>query len=427
MSPLPQSLISAAGAHRWCPLTAAWLGLSLTLGTLSSAEILDEPVPVAGVPVRPMGRITLADSTLVLHPKASLGLGYDSNVYQSESANAVDDTLVTGLAGLTMTAFLDPRTVLSVDLEMAARTHHQESERDMLGGILDIGWRRKMNTAELAAGADYRLIDDPLVETGRTVKRQEAGTEASYELRGRARVVRVDGALRYHDYLDDTLTFTREQRERIGIDVGLGYGHRLSAASELGLRLSGHRIDYFYGATPFQDGTGLDLVAYYERRISDRSRLQGELGVLARLFADNYAGDEAYDDQTVIAPALALTLTVEPDTGLTYILDARSDVIPGAAANAAVILQAMMSIEKDLSQRFTLRASGSAIHREESGANAGASIPESDTIVLSSSLRCRLRRGMVVDGTIKWITQDGNRAFSDYERLLLNLSALVVL
>ena len=84
------------------------LAVTIPAGFAAEGAAEPQPVPVKDFNVRPMANFAYADNRLVLHPKALVGVGYDSNVY-AETTNEHSGTFVRGLVGVLVWSRQYPR------------------------------------------------------------------------------------------------------------------------------------------------------------------------------------------------------------------------------------------------------------------------------------------------------------------------------
>ena len=304
--------------------------LVFALASIAAAvEDRRDPVRVDDFSLPPLAHWTFADDRLELHPKALLGVGWNSNVY-GRSDDVVADTYLRQLAGIETRWHAGRMHDLRLDLEIDNRTYLNESELDLFGGHLDASWRHEAARSTMGARAAYARDADPLVESGEQIARDES-------------VVAIDGgwnaaAMRYAatasvsriDYRQDSRFFTEDQRDALRPALILRLGHVNARDSEAYTSL---RVDRIIYATDerYQDSLGARLVVGYRGRLAARARFSVEGGLDHRRYQANAVADES----AVTRPGFEGTVRWPWEAGSEVGLRVFSEVEDGIAGGAS--------------------------------------------------------------------------------------------
>jgi len=385
---------------------------------------LDRPtVGVAGLQIVPVANLTFSGDRLELHPTARLLAGYDDNVFQTDSGE-VDDQYGQLDAGLATRYFLSASSLVVVDLDVFHRDYREEDSRDFTGGQLDLEWLRQSDVWLLESSARYRREDDPSLDNTRTVERQTFGAQVGLRRRGNEWGWFVAGEARRTDYLEDTPFVDTDERDRDRFEISAGVRRRLGEVALVDGRIDLLHVRYLE-STPLQDSFGLRPVVRYLRPVGDRSVLDLEAGLEVRQFDDDFAGDAAFDDQTVFWPHLAARYRWSY-RGDSYLqASALSRLVDGTGSNAVLTWGPSLELEHELPARWELYTSAQWVQREASGAPAGRSPSESDVLTLEGEARYRLRSGFVFRSRVLWRDFDSSIERGDYQQVIVTLDASV--
>ena len=132
-----------------------------------------ETVTVDGTDVRPVGGGLDTGGSHVIHPKAMLGLGYDSNVFAVENGEE-DDVYGRAIAGVVGRWELGVSHLIEYDVELEGQVYADVDDSDMLGGRGDIEWAYEGLANVVNTSLSYNRFDDPLIETGEQKRSSEA-------------------------------------------------------------------------------------------------------------------------------------------------------------------------------------------------------------------------------------------------------------
>lgn len=418
-----------SGCYR-ADMRAPWverlfLGLIGSSTVLAAGEAAREPLWVDRIPVLPGGNLIYDEGRLELHPKALVGLGYDSNV-DAAPTSPDDDAYARGLAGVQVYWLPTVADRLSLDAYADAKRYLDRDDRDFTGGRVRLGWIRESALGPLATVvADGMLVDDPLIETGRQVQRARYEGQAGWWARGNTNTIRLGIAVLGEDFLEDAGVFTEDERDylRPQANAEWWYG-RPDGATKLGLRFTVERSDYRESGSPYQDGTGMSLLGLITHYFAPTLQLTGHVGVEHRRYTDDFAEDPAYDDQTITRPVGELLLRWDPEEYSRVDLGIASIITPTIDANAAYLLQAWISGRWRLQRSFGVLGEVNLYELQRSGTATGDP-PRDLTLRVRAGCELWARDGLVIRAL-------GGADFSEpengdgYERLLASIDTAVV-
>lgn len=380
----------------WAVVVGVTVGVVAGTSQVTAGEAASQEMWVDRIPVHPGGNLIYDDGCLELHPKVLLGLGYDSNVDAAPSSPD-DDMYARGLAGVLVYWLPAVADRFTLDTYVDAKRYLDRDDRDFTGGRLRLGWTRESALGPLATVvADGMLVDDPLIETGRQVQRARYEGQAGWWTRGNANTIRLGVGVVGEDYLEDAGVFTKDERDYLRPQVAAEWWYgRAGGPTKLGVRATVDRIDYRDGGSPYQDGTGVALVGLITHYFAPTLQLTGHAGIEHRRYADDFAEDPAYDDQTITRPIGELMLRWDPEEYSRLDVGIASIVVPTVEANAAYLLQAWIHGRWRLQRSFGVLAEVSLFQLERSGTATGAT-PQDLTLRVRGGCEVWARDGLVI-------------------------------
>lgn len=372
-----------------------WLTVSVT-AVASEPDVIRDEIWVDRIPVRPGGNLIYDEGRLELHPKLLLGLGYDSNVDAAPS-DPDDDVYARGVAGVLLYWLPAIADRFTVDAQIDAKRYLERDDRDFTGGRLRLGWTRESALGPLATVvADGMLVDDPLIETGRQVQRARYEGQAGWWLRGTSNAIRLGVGMVGEDFLEDAGVFDERERDYLRPQASAEWWYgRADGPTRLGLRMMFDRIDYRQAGSDYQDGSGVALLGLVRHYLSPLLQVSGHLGVEHRRYADDFAGDPAYDDQTFTRPVGELMLRWDPEEYSRVDVGIGSLVVPTIEANAAYLIQAWVHGRWRLQRSLGVLAEVNVFDLQRSGTATGDQ-PRDLTLRLRSGVEIWARDGLVI-------------------------------
>ncbi len=264
----------------------------------------EAPVQVRDFNIQPMGNLAYANGTLTVHPKAMLTVGSDSNIYATEK-NVKDDQYVGGLVGVEARYAASEALTAALDLQLRADHYFNEDDRDMVGGTgaLNVDWKGEVATAGVAL--DYARFDDPLVQTGEKVLRENLDGVGYAGWQGPSYNGRLGLGGRSVQYLEDVGGFEADQRSYTG------------ALADLRVGMLGGEETETYGTVKYSswayedntllnDGSQVSATVGWRTTLGGRTKLVLEGGVDMRSY-DKESGPGA-DDKDVVLPVATVLL-----------------------------------------------------------------------------------------------------------------------
>ena len=404
------------------------VALLVALACASSAIIAEDasPVNVKGFEVVPRANLSADDGTLLLHPKAMLGTGYDSNIFAGSDGSEEDDIYVRGLAGLLLDWRLSPHQKLNLDAEIEALSYLDSDYEDgnLVGGLLagDFRWHQTGNDVRVHAG--YARYDDPLVQTGEQILRQNIDGFVNVALQGAVgRSVIEAGAIAL-DYLEDGNNFLEENRDMTTYRANARVGWTSARETFYYALLAADFNDYWQN-NQYNDSTGITAGVGAQVRLGERSVLSAEGGVTYRMYDDTFGGITGYDDEEILAPYINVAARWPWESGSHAGLKLFSRVDESVTSNAAWVYGMQVDGRYRLLAHSGLIGSLAGYHSEDSGQLASAQAEERDTLEVMVGVEHEIAKGFV--GRLKGTYTDSSAEVSnDFSRYIVALDFAVV-
>ena len=378
----------------------------LLAASLPSAE--SDIVAVDGLRLRPGGNLGSADERLRWHPKAALSGLWDSNPGQNPEARS--DQALRWLAGADLCWDVGEAARVDGSVQVSSTDYRTFDQGDFTAGSLRLAvtgqgevWRPSLRVSALRA-------DDPLVETGRSVIRNEYDAEAALKRTGERTTIGV-GLVWYEvDYERATYADRRDRRrQEARLLAERATGDRLI----LEALLQGFAVVYRSDVGPYQDAVGLAATAGVRLRPRERLVLTLHLGAELRQHGDDFAGDPAYADQRVVAPVGEALAAWEVGEGGRLRLRVAQNLVEGSTANTASISIAGAGGDLTLAAGQFLRADATWTGRRDDGAPAAAEVASTSTLEFRLGGVQPLGRGLSLTAELALRQQDGSGA-ADY-------------
>ena len=389
--------------------TAVLGSTALTISaTLSAIE-----VPAGPLIMQPYAEPLFFDRRLELHPTASLGSGYDSNL----DGQGTGDAFVHGTLGGDAHWYATPDLVAHLNLEAGRRAYVQTPDRDTddLQADLEVRYVGPVwDVTSGAAGARGRVAE-PI--TGEQVLRSRVGTDLGGERREPGLYLKAGIFAERTDYHEDTLLFSAAQADQSRWGGALRGGWRLIDYTRIYLfsRGSWSRYD---DEGRFRNGVIVASGAGCGFALTPSVAATAELGVAIGRYSAPAFADPAYDDQFVQSPVVDLGLRWDWEPGSQLTLGADCGLADGRTANA--VRRYGLGLLGEVRLRERVRAFGEADwHREEdSGAAANAEVPVRDITTATVGVRGTLLPGVGLQVSTGWARTVDNVG-AGYDRMLI--------
>lgn len=373
----------------------------------------EAPVQVRDFNILPMGNLAYANGTLTVHPKAMLTVGSDSNIYATEK-NVKDDQYVGGLVGVEARYAASEALTAALDLQLRADHYFNEDDRDMVGGTgaLNVDWRGDIATAGVAV--DYARFDDPLVQTGEKVQRENLDGVGYLGWRGAESNGRVGVGGRSVQYLEDVGGFDADQRSYTGALADLRFG------------LLGGEETETYGMVKYSswayednnllnDGSQVSAAVGWRTTLGGRTKLVLEGGVDLRSY-DRESGTGADDKDVVLPVATALIAWPWSErselSGRLY-----AQVDNSLTSNAYQLTGAQVAVRWGATDQTIIFASADGMQIADTAAANGQEEEVRTTGILALGAEYTAARGLAFRLTGRQTISDAElKASSDYDR-----------
>ena len=387
-------------------------------GSVSLVGADQAPVTVKDIAVRPMGNLKSDDGTFSIHPKVMLGVGYNDNIFATNT-NEADDVYGRGLAGLMGDWRLNPHNSLAFNGELEG-LQYSKSENDqanMVGGLAeaDYKWREAKNEGVVHGG--YARFDDPLVETGQQILRENIIGSGSLTMQGSEMKTVASASIEATNYLDEGSGFTDASRDNTTYDVMCRLGTTTARETYYYGLVGIDRIDY-WDNVQFNDSWGATAGVGAQVRMGERSTLTAEAGVSYRVYDEDFSQIAAYDDKTVFAPYINIVALWPWESGSHVGLNIFSRIDESLTANASYVYGAGLDGRYRLLVRSALFASLSYYHSEDSGQGVGIAVESRDTVEGGGGIEHEMCKGVV--GRLKAVYTDSNAELANtFTRLVV--------
>jgi hypothetical protein len=375
-------------------------------------------VVIDGFRLLPLGDLAAGGRALEFHPKALVGVAWDTNPLPVESGAEAD--LRTRVAlGAELRAISSAGWRTDLDGTLILLHYADTPSRDDTAGNARARTRYQSQNATVAAEAGWDRSREPLSELPEQVEREryDAALSAGSE-RQRSR---WSGRLAFAslDYLEDAAYFTRDQRDYRRLTAGGAWSALGADDSLLGVEgsLEDTRREAVATANPWMGAT---VAARWRHSFGERSTVDLRLGGTVRAFDDDSADDPANDDRTIAAPVAGLRLDLPWESGSHASISISTGLAEGLASttNASHRHAIEAALRMRLADRVQAVGEGWFVRRVDSApANPGEPSEAVDDLYLRLGLEYRLRDGI---GVRVWTSAQHRTADVgfDYDRML---------
>lgn len=399
--------------------------LAIIAGTASITMAEENDVQVKDLSVTPRANLAFEDGTFSIHPKAMLGVGFNSNIFAEADGEENDDLYVRGLAGLEGDWRLGPHDNLAFNGELEALSYFDSDNEDgnLVGGLLtaDYRWHDSGNDVQVHGG--YARFDDPLVQTGEQILRQTIDGSAMVTLQGSTMRAVIDVGATAMDYLEDGIDFSKDSRDNTVYRIGGRVGWT-SARDTFYYALLSYDFSDYWENIQYNDSNGITAGVGTQVRLGERSTLSAEGGVTYRMYEDDYSGNALYDDETILAPYISIAARWPWESGSAVGVKAFSRVDESTTSNAAWVYGLILDGRYRLLARSGLFGALAGYHSEDSGEGPGLPAEERDTIEATVGVDHEIIKGLV--GRLKATYTDSSAEVSDdFSRYIVALDLAV--
>lgn len=377
------------------------IALTCLCCALVPGEDLVEPVVLhTGTRAAPGANFSYFHDRLSLHPYLLLGGGRDDNPEQQPTNSLADSFFTWAVGGVAdLRASVDSR--LTVCAAVFQRNYQKTDGRDLSGSTLNAQFDNDGSTVDLQSRISWDRSDDPLVETGRSVRRDQITGSLRALRPGAANRLEAELRAAHVNFLEDALTFSASERDRIQGELRLGYVHLRSQTTEIGVRGSTLVGRYYDSATLYQDSVGWRAEGAGRVRPTPHISLSAALGFEALTYDGPFADNPAYDDRRVSGPVASLTARWDASDGCWFGLSGSSRFIDSTTSNAARLSGIEGSWQQRLGRRASL-ASYAGVSRRDDVSNGSGPTRQADELQLGSGLTVWLIPGLTGELRLRW-------------------------
>lgn len=369
--------------------------------------------------IEPGGHLSFRDDSIRTHLRGLVGVGHDSNP-AFDPAGSPSDAFAVAHVGTDVGIFIGENDKVIGVFDLGVRRYQEQNEYDQLlyravvnhlheGQVLGISSTLTLDRTDYPY---YRY--DPPIDRQRLVAQTRLGFTGSRDFIGISASAFID------DWREATQFYDEDEYDSFGGEIEARYERQFSelTAATAGLSFSTRR--YAESSSRFQENIGTQVQAGARIATGTRSWATVEGGVIAKVYEDDFAGDPAYDDQTVIAPLVRLgwwwTWNHGNACGATTYAAINDHIGPNAVINHGLRL--------DYGQRIGWRHYlGAVIHCDRfqmSGAAAGAERETRYQISAIPTWDIRLLPGIGVrlEQQIQFADDAANSPWSRYTALI---------
>lgn len=339
----------------------------------------------------------------MLHPKAALGAGVDTNPLQ-RSRGSPSDGYHHVLAGLELRAEGESAWRGEGEAQIGRRTYLDTEGRDLEEGRARglVAWQGAATSFSL--GARWERGDQPVPTLPEQQERVASSATFSLVHAWRSMQASLGASFDDLDYREPSTTTSRDGRDRHRLSGGLGLAWLGGDDSRLGFTLSGEDVVRSQVATAAASYRG--AAAHLEWRHAASSRLHAQflLGASWRRHDHPTAHDPGNDDEQVLVPSLRGKILWDWEVGSFLWLGASSGL--GESAEESVNVARVHQVEAHgrlrLADRVGMVVDGFVHHRRDLAALPGEARDEATFLNLGGGLDYRLRRGLGVGLSGSW-------------------------
>jgi hypothetical protein len=325
--------------------------LALALGC-RAADM--EPVDVGGLVLAPAGDLRDREHRFEFHPKAMLGVAWNSSALIAPSNAGGSDSRLRGLTGILIRYHPQPGLDGVIDAEIERSTWQRHPELDTGAGLLRAGFDYRAPALAWAGETVWRRSQENLLNTGEQVTQDHQILRTRFGHQGGRWWEDAFIAISRLDYLQGTAGFDERQGDHCAGDFELRFGlHNGGDRAFIAIRTQAVR--YAVGER-FNDCHALTTTTGVLHPASERSTLHAEAGFEVRRYVDDYLGDPANGDQVVLAPWWDAGGTWSWQEGDQLQARFYSDVADSLTSNATWAIGAAASSHNEISQRFAVES-----------------------------------------------------------------------
>lgn len=389
--------------------------------TPTTAQLMERPLAIGWFRLEPWANLTYRDDRVRLHPKGLLGIGYDSNPKAVED-DPEGDVFVDLRAGSEMGWYLSDTAALRIDAELTGKRYIDTEGQDVLGGRAEAVWLREELVWRYLAEASIARLETPLEVSGEEIVRNEYRARAAATRIGSIHEITGDLAYRRIDLGESGRGFDSEIKDRHLLSLGGRYETRSGERS----RWYGEGVATYsgYDEDVLNDHVGLRLSWGWRGELRNRLKMDAVIGAEVRSYEDDFAGDDAYDDQLVAGPAALVQVSFPWRDRSELILRADTHLEDSSTSNAAHLYGGGAFLRLRQSERFEWVGELNYLAVQGSGSAAGEPVRRANILSASAAFQWHIRRGAATGISVSYTDHDEN-VFGGFQRVVLEVQAAV--
>ena len=388
-------------------------------GSAIGVEVTDT-VTIRDFTLVPLGNLAYRHNRLVMHPKAMIGAGYNSNVYATPD-DEIADTYGEAIAGIEASYQIGVSQRVDVDVEGEGRAYLEETSRDLVGGRARARYELEDSQGmTYQASAGYARYDDPLIESGQQITRGAGSMGAMAGWQGSRNRLSLRGEWQNENFFEAGPGFGEDERDSDTVRTALVYGHGTGEEGEIFAKIMADTHRYAEYSDQFQDSTGVAGLVGWQLTVATRIAMHVEAGVEHRAYDEISSDDPAYaDDITAVIGAASLRWNWE--AGSYVDVRAYRSITSSVSSNAAFLTGVDGDLRYRLREKTALVSGGKVYLLEQSGAATGQVVEKRGTGQARAGVEYLVRDGVGfrLVGTYE-ISK--SRTENDYDRVSVLLS-----
>jgi hypothetical protein len=385
-------------------------------------EATEQLLRIGDFAQKPGGNLRYFGDRIELHPKALVGIGYDSNVYGSED-DEIDDSFGRFIAGIEVRYDFARTQYVIASAEYESKEYQEESARNLHAGRGAFAYHHEGPSWSHRVETSYGRVDDPVIQTGERVRHDDAHGNIDIERNGEYAEESISFSIDRVDYLEAASTFDERQRDNTQYQCTVINGSQIGEGSKWRLLVVPKYTDYDREDL-FWDSRGLILALGGATRFGGRSSVRGEFGLEARVYRDSFQGNPAYDDERVVIPYGKLNGTLAWEDGSDLHANAHSNLEDSVHSNAAWNYGASAGGTYRLLLNARFFADVGYLELRDSGTGIGV-IETRRYSYIESGIIYALREGISVRLLGRYVDST-SRTQNDYERFAPSLDVAAI-
>jgi len=378
-------------------------------------EVMPEVARIAEIYVHPGANFRYRNDTVRILGKAILTTS--AQRHWDEELGTYNE-LTASLIGSVETRWAPvPDQRLTLDAVGGISTSSYDGTGDPVGGLRG-EWLATMPTISNRIEAAVAIDQVDLVQIGKPYRRADIVVLDHVTWEGPAATISVMPQVLQQRMQEDTPYHSGAEADLRGAALIANYLRTLGTRQTWDFRAEGRIIERLHPGR-YQDGAVARLTATVALQPSELTTIDAGLGLAYWRFSDNFQGDPAWDDATVLEPEFHLAVGWDYREGSTLELQLRRYTDLGLGANVATMTQIMPSWTHRFPERWRLQVQIAHLHVDLHDQE------ERTEWAVQTKLDFHLDHG----GILRWYlvgTESDSRIAPDFWRIGTSLQALLV-